>query len=190
MVQAPDLLKELRAAIDPYLTEKTDLKLDVSAKANGSKIAITAKAGGLKKFPDEVRLRLALAEDKIAFVAGNGIRVHDSIVRTMPGGADGIEPEKGELAFTGDVDLLKLKSQLTKYLAKAESNGAEFDEKPLDFKDLHLIAFLQNSDTNEILQAVAVPVAGKLSLEKEAEEPAAAPPEKKKAATSGKSGKK
>jgi hypothetical protein len=86
------------------------------------------------------------------------------VVRAMPGGPDGLPPKKGKLSYTGEVDLAKLKSQLAKHLAGIESrSGTEFSEKPLDLKSLHLVAFVQNDDTDEVLQAAAIPVTGDLT---------------------------
>jgi hypothetical protein len=68
------------------------------------------------------------------------------------------------LTYTGEVDLAQLKSQLAKHLARIESqSGTEFSEKPLELKSLHLVAFVQNDDTDEVLQAAAVPVTGDLT---------------------------
>lgn len=155
------MYKRLRDEVDPTLKEKVPLKINLTAKAANNLVTITAKAGGMEKFPDTIRLRLVLAEDKIAFPAGNGIRFHEMVVRTMPGGVEGIEPDKGQLVFQSEVDLAELKTKLTKYLAKIETDVAsEFEQKPLDFQALHLVAFLQDAKSGEVLQAATVPVAG------------------------------
>jgi hypothetical protein len=177
MPQVPGIYRRLQRTVEPFLAETTSLQLDLSAKADNGRIAISAKASGLATFPEDVHLRLVLAEDKIPFIADNGIRYHEMIVRSMPGGADGIEPVKGQLAYQGEVDLAKLKAQLVKSLAKIENSMARpFASKPLDFKALHLVAFLQNDDTDEILQAAAIPVSGTLTIADEA--PPAAPAKK------------
>lgn len=164
LTNAKGVYQQLRKSVDPVLTEKSSLSLELSAKADKGVISISAKAMGLDKFPDTVRLRMVLAEDKIAFAAGNGIRLHEMVVRSMPGGVDGIEPAEGKLAFENKVDLAGLKSGLLKYLAKLETELAQaFEHKPVDFKALHLVAFLQDADTGEVLQAAAVPVTGTLA---------------------------
>lgn len=174
MPQVPEIFRRLKKVVEPYLAEKTNLKLDLSAQAENGRIAISAKASGVKTFPEDVHLRLVLAEDKIPFLAGNGIRFHEMIVRVMPGGPDGIEPEKGQLSYEGEVDLGKLRTQLTQSLSKIENAMAkQFDSKPLDFNALHLVAFLQNDDTGEVLQAAAIPVAGTLKITGETAKPAA-----------------
>lgn len=164
--QVDAMYKRLREVIDPTLTEKSPLKIDLSAKAEKGIIAVSAKAAGLDKFPESVRLRLVVAEDKIAFPAGNGIRFHEMVVRTMPGGVEGVAPQEGKLAFQGEVDLSQLKTQLTKYLSGIETQiASKFEDKPLGFQALHVVAFLQDGSTGEVLQSTSVPVTGTLVTE-------------------------
>lgn len=158
---APDIYQRLRQVVAPFLGEKINLKVELSAKAAGGKIQVSARAAGLKKFPEDVKLHLALAEDKIRYSARNGIRFHEMVVRAMPGGVEGIDPDNGQLSWSGEIDLAQLKAELGKYLAKKEGDFAmQFDDKPLELGELHLVGFLQNEDTSEVLQAAAVPVAG------------------------------
>lgn len=165
MSEAPRTYRILREVIDPLLEEKTDLRLEVSAKANQGKVAISATATGLKNFPANARLMLVLAEEKVDCSMNNGIRLHEMIVRTFPGGLTGTPPVKGQLSFTGEVDLVKLKKRLARQLATTErENFAEFEDKPLDLKALQLIVMLQNSETGEVLQAAAAPVTGSTTL--------------------------
>jgi hypothetical protein len=173
MSRVPEIFRELHETVTPYLAEKTGLVITLSARANQGRIAIAAKASGLESFPEDVHLKLVLAEDKINFPADNGIRAHEMVVRAMPGGVDGIEPKKGQLAYEGEVDLAKLKTQLEQSLSVIETRTAmKFSQKPLDFKAFHLVAFLQNDDTGEILQATAIPVTGTLAISGETPRPA------------------
>lgn len=161
MDEVAGIYKRLRETVDPYLAENSGLKLELSAKATQGVIAISAKSAGLATFPPELRLRLVLAEDKVDFLAPNGIRSHEMVVRAMPGGAGGIAPAKGQLTWTGEVDLARLKADLTKSLASVEKQmNREFDEKPLELKALHLVGILQNEQTSEVLQVASIPVTG------------------------------
>lgn len=163
MPEVPRSYKMLRSLIDPYLREKIDLKINLTASAAEGKVSVGAVAAGLKNFPDHVRMRLALTEDKIPFVAGNGIRTHEMIVRAMPGGAKGVGPAEGKLAYEEEIDLSRLKAQLLRQLKRVEGEvAAPFPQKPLDLKALHLVAFLQDQRTGEVLQAAAIPVSGTL----------------------------
>jgi hypothetical protein len=151
----------LRAAVEAALKEKIDISLDMSAKADADQITISVKAQGLKKFPPNVRLQIVLAEDRVEYVGGNGVRVHEMVARGMPGGAGGAAPMQGVLSFTGTVDIARLKKQLLSQLNEAEHEAeARFDARPLDLKAFHVVAFLQSSETGEVYQACAIPVSG------------------------------
>jgi len=81
------------------------------------------------------------------------------VVRQFPAGVAGIAPLKGQLSYAGEVDLPRLRKQLTRQIATAErEKEIEFSEKPLELKSLHFVALLQNVETGEVLQAAAIPV--------------------------------
>lgn len=182
MAEVSMIYKTLRSVVDPILTEKSDLKLELAADARDGKVSISAKATGLESFPKEMRLRMALAEDKITFTAGNGVRLHEMIVRAMPGGVPGVKPDKGQLTYQGEVDLAKLKAKLTKGLASIESEmQSEFEHKPMDFKAMHLVAFLQSEETGEVLQAASIAVSGNTAVAAEAGKAASEKPARSKA---------
>ena len=158
---APFIYRQLRGLTEATLKEKIDLGLEMSAKADAGQIAISVKALGLKKFPPNTRLQVILAEDKVEFAAGNGIRSHAMVARSMPAGVAGAAPVQGVLSFTGTIDVSKLRRQLSKQLTKAEIEAeSPFDEKPLELKALHLVASIQNGETGEVFQAAVVPVTG------------------------------
>jgi hypothetical protein len=164
MKEAPEMYGRLRKAVEPYLIQMTPVRIDLSATAKQGKIQVSAKVAGLKNPTDEIKLRLVLAEDRIPFLARNGIRSHEMVVRAMPGGAEGIAIEQGRLGYQGDIDLATLKQRLSNELATFEAkHNHRFDSKPLDLKAMHLVAFVQDDDSNEILQAAAVPVSGSLT---------------------------
>ncbi len=163
--EAPPTYRRLKAYIDQVLEEKIELKLELSAKAEQGQVVIEAKAAGLKDFPANARLMLILAEEKIECPLNNGIRLHEMIARTFPGGLGGTAPVKGQLSYSGKVDLAALKKRLAKQLAATErESDIEFDEKPLDFKALQVVALLQNTENGEVLQAAAAPVTGSTAV--------------------------
>ena len=163
---AVELYQRLKTVIEPMLKDKIELKIDLKATATNGKIDISAKVSGLEKFPDNVRLKLALAEDYVKFPAGNGIRAHEMVVRVMPGGVGGVAPKEGQLSYAGRMNIDKLKEEVLTYLSDTEGEfGAEFRAKPVEMKALHVVAFLQDTQTAEILQAVAVPVEGTLKTD-------------------------
>lgn len=161
LAQAPSVFRRLREQVDSFLMEQTDLKINLSAQANQGKISVSAKASGLSSFPANIRLGVVIAEDKVVMTAKNGIRVHEMVVRGMLAGVGGIESTKGVLEFSFEFELTKFRKHLAKQIADKEA-GAEvpFDAKPLDLTALHIVAFLQNSETGEVFQSAATPVIG------------------------------
>jgi hypothetical protein len=164
MSQVRQAYRGLRSVIDPRLTEQTELKITLQAQANDGKLNITAEAAGAD--PEGVgnlRLRLALAEEEVDFLAPIGIRQHHMVVRAMPGGAAGIGPTDGKFRYNESLDLGQLKQKLADYLNVIESGAKiDFPAKPLTLKPLRLVGFVQNDKTKEILQVVSVPVEGEL----------------------------
>jgi hypothetical protein len=160
---AENVFNNLREAVDSQLSEKTELSLKLSANADDGTLNLSAEVDGLENPADSLRLRLVLAEDEILFPAGNGIRKHEMIVRSMPGGFRGIAPKEGKLSFSKSIKLSDMKQKLMDYLAAyEEGNSFEFPVKPLALDKLHLVAFVQDDITREVLQAAAIPVTGKL----------------------------
>lgn len=175
--QSAGLYKHLLKLVAPVLEEKSDYTLELSADATAGKVAIKAQAISTKPVSATVRLVIVLVEDKIELLAGNGIRLHEMVVRAMPGGVEGVSSMDGKFEFAKELNLAKLKASLTDSLQKIEKEAnIRFGSKPLDLKKLHVVAFVQDLDSKEILQAASIPVTGETET---AEVPE--PPESKKA---------
>ena len=165
---AARIYNQLRESAAPVLAQKSDLKFSLSANAKDGELSISANVEGLPQNSKNIRLRLALTEDHITFAASNGIRLHEMIVRSMPGGVEGIEPDKGRLSYSETIKLAQFKQNLVDYLADYEyGQGDKFAEKPLELKKLHLVAFVQDGETQEVLQTAAIPVTGTLDYRAE-----------------------
>ena len=108
----------------------------------------------------ELRGRPWLVEETIKYVGGNGIRMHHHVVRAMPGGADGMALKEKSGSKTAEVDLAALRKSLKNYLDDFEKGGREFSNpnKPLAFKNLRVIAMIQDDSSKDILQAVQLEV--------------------------------
>ena len=162
---APAVIRRLKGQITAQLatTSPYSLKLAARVKDPRGLIELEAEGLGAERFPPEVRLHLAVAEERIAMPAKNGIRVHEMVVRLCPGEIAGLKPEGGRLKFVGGVDLADQRQRVASYLQFVEKESAEtFDHKPLDMTRLMFVGWLQRSDTAEILQAAATPIAGEL----------------------------
>lgn len=151
--------EQLVEAIEPDLNDETPVSLSLEATPDGQKIAIKATASGVDESASEVRLRIVLAETLVHFKAQNGIRLHEMVVRDMPGGAKGVVVSEGSATFEKTVDLAAVKRGLKGELADfEETTNLKISEKPMPFEGMHVVAFVQDDTTKEVLQARAVPV--------------------------------
>lgn len=161
----PDVVRRVKAQIQAQLDTHSDYSLRLAARVRDPRglIELEAEAQGAERFPAQVRLHLALAEQRIAMPARNGIRVHEMVVRLCPGEVAGIKPEGGKLKFSGGVDLSGQRQRVASYLEFVEKESMEtFDHKPIDMTRLVFVGWLQRTDTGEIMQAAAIPLEGEL----------------------------
>jgi hypothetical protein len=153
-----DYRRLLDGALDKDKEAGAQIKLDAARK--GDKINISVDVSDLAKTGDQIKLRLALVEEQIHYAGSNGLRFHHHIVRAMPGaGAKGFALTKkaDKQMIRVDLDALRkgLGSYLDEYAKKAETS---FSQRPMEFKGLKVVAFVQNDDTAEVLQAVQADV--------------------------------
>lgn len=150
-----------RKQIEEGLEKPAGVKLALSI-AKGEKGALTAKAAvsELEAPGEKMMLRFALAEERIRYTGGNGIRYHHMVVRSMPGGAKGFPLPKNSAEHTVSIDPESVRAELVKYLDGFAKQEGPFPrpDRPMALKDLKLIAFVQNDATREILHAVQVDV--------------------------------
>lgn len=157
-----------REAIDPLLETPAPVKLSTTAALKGDELTIKATVADLAKPGEKVALRFALAEERVRYTGGNGIRYHHAVVRAMPGGPKGFPLTKASAEQTVSVKLDEVRASNNKALddfaAELQKRGADFTfaQRPMALKNLRVVAFVQNDETNEVLQTVQVDVdAGK-----------------------------
>lgn len=147
----------VRRAIDAALEQEpgVKLRLSVAPDAPGTYKA-TVKVTDLAQPGEKMMLRFALAEDRVRFTGGNGIRYHHLVVRAMPGGPKGFPLTKPEMQQEIIIDPAAVRQALTRYLDEYAANEAPFPrpERPLDLKNLKLVAFVQNDANREVLHAI------------------------------------
>ncbi|MEX0728331.1 MAG: hypothetical protein WD065_18820 [Planctomycetaceae bacterium] len=149
----------LKKQIEDKLGEGSDVNIELQASGTAPEYTVTAKIGGLPDDADDLRLRIVLAEKEVHFVAGNGVRLHEMVVRTMLGGAKGIAVSADQPEVKETVNVDELKTRLSNYLkAFEEGQDVEFPQKPLDLNRLQVVAFVQNDKTKEVLQATSIPL--------------------------------
>ena len=151
---APDKYKEFCEVVNKFLETADTVKLSASAVRTGGKIAIHTKVANLDKPGDKMRLRLALVEDWVRYKGGNGLQYHHRVVRAMPGGAKGVPLKEKDFEHKANIDLEELRASLNKYLNEDYPEGP----RPMRLRNLSVVAFVQNDESAEVLQAVNVPV--------------------------------
>ncbi|MCE9530674.1 MAG: hypothetical protein K8T89_06025 [Planctomycetes bacterium] len=162
MAQSESKFKQYRDIIDPLLEEETTIKLTGKVTTSGERITAKVDVSGVKEPGENLKLRFVLVEESIKYVGGNGIRFHHHVVRAMPGGAEGTAIKEDKLSKTVEVDLAQLRTSLKKYLTEFDADRPfPSSDRPLAFKNLRLIALVQDDTSREILQAVQFDVAGK-----------------------------
>ncbi|MFG0335485.1 MAG: hypothetical protein ACF8TS_19165 [Maioricimonas sp. JB049] len=158
VINAPEAYNAMRGIVDREIEQTTNVGIALDATVvDGNQIRFDAQVNGLDEFPETTRLRFVLAEEQVVYPAPNGIRVHDMLVRSMPGGVGGIAPMDGELKYSDAILLDDLRTSLQEGVTQLEERmGRQFPEQPLALDHLHLIAFLQDDATRTILQAASV----------------------------------
>ena len=144
--------------IDEALEKPAGVTLAVAVAKAEKGFSIRASVDNLETPGEKVSLRFILAEERVRFTGGNGIRFHHMVGRALPGGAKGFPLPKTSPAepVTGDADAVK--ATLVKYLDDTAKADGDFPrpDRPLAMKNLKVIAFVQNDATKEILHAVQV----------------------------------
>ena len=189
------MYEELSKKVDRVVGSNLKISIQLSANAKDGKLSLSAKVNGTKDLPQSVRLKLVLAEGEVHFDGRNEIKRHEMVVRYMPGGPDGIAPNEDSLSYEASLELGEIKQELVDYLdttakqydqpfalppqLRQQMPNGPFPVRPLDLKPLHLIAFVQDDASQEVLQAAIIPVSGKLEYPETAVEPITPPaPEK------------
>ncbi|MDB5313161.1 MAG: hypothetical protein JWO38_7363 [Gemmataceae bacterium] len=162
MTMSEDKFGEYRKLVDPLLEKTTPVTLDGTATRRGDKIEIAVGVDGAPA-GDDLRLRLLLVEDTIKYAGGNRLRFHHHVVRAMPGGAAGVAVKDKTMRHTATADVGAVRDGLVKYLDEYAKNERPFPypARPLEMKNLKVIALVQNDKTSEILQAVQIEVEDK-----------------------------
>jgi hypothetical protein len=114
--QAISKLKAYRKIIDPVLDEEGKTKIAMKATRAGDDVTINASVSDLSEPGESIKLRFALVEESIRYEGSNGIRFHHHVVRSMPGGANGLPLAGANETRQVSVNLAELRGNLTKSL--------------------------------------------------------------------------
>ncbi len=151
--------ERLNQAVRAELKKDGAATIKLTAKQTGDDILISADVTDVKDAGKDAKLRVALVEEIVRYPGNNQQRFHHHVVRAMPGGAEGIALKDAKTRQELKVNLAELKRSLGEYLEQANQRRAfDDDERPLDLAHLMVVAFVQNDETKEVLQAVQVDV--------------------------------
>src|SRR3954452_13233453 len=135
---AEKFYKQFRGAIDDVLEKPAGVKLAL-AVSKGEKGGFSAKAtvSDLENPGEKVMLRFVLAEERVRYTGGNGLRYHHMVVRAMPGGSKGVALTKKTHEQTVTIDPDAVKAALTKYLDDYEKKESPFprSDRPLGLRN-------------------------------------------------------
>jgi hypothetical protein len=149
-----DRYDTLRKAVEDALETDAPADIQVKAKRTGDKIEADVRVIDLKKPDDKLRLHVVLVEDVVRYPGTNGQRLHHHVVRAFFGGIEGtaLKDETTQKKLT--IDLAEVTKGLNAFLDESEKKRPFLDdERPMALGNLKVIAFIQNDDSKEILQA-------------------------------------
>jgi len=143
---------------------------DIKVKLEGQILTVSGQVNIASESAGKVEkasLRIALVEDEVRYTGGNGVRFHNFVVRKLMGTPEGRPLEKPgtKTSFNETVNIATLGQNQKEYLTKYETEtagklrpGFKFIEKldHLEPARLLIVAFLQDDQTKEILQACFV----------------------------------
>ena len=161
-MKAEETFAKLTPAIDKALESLSEGAIRISAMRRGPTIQVKVSVEKARSTSSNLRLHLALVEDEVRYMGVNGIRFHPMVVRAMAGNkAEGfaVKPEETP-SFEHTFEVRQIEAAIKEYLDDYELNGrslpTKFDEKKyaIDVNKLSLVAFLQDQQTKQILQAV------------------------------------
>ena len=151
-----------RKLVEAAIEKPAAAKLTLVVTPTEAGFSAKAYVAGLAAPGEKVRLRFAVVEPRVRYEGASGTRYHRHVVRAMPGGAAGFPLTEATAEQAVTVNPTELRATLNKNLDDfAASEKIEFPrpERPLALAGLKLIAFVQNDETKEVLQAVQVDLA-------------------------------
>jgi hypothetical protein len=148
-------------AVSKRLDRPAQAKIEAAPERDGDKVSVKVRVSDVTG-GGKLRLRVALVEEAVAYTGRSKVAQHHHVVRAFLGGAEGtaLGKEK-EFSKTLSIDLGKLRKELKGYLDEAAREAPFPDKKrPMELSKLRIVAFVQNDETREVLQAVQAEVPG------------------------------
>jgi len=163
---AQDAFTRYTGLIEKRVTTAPMASLDgFKARITGNAIELSGEARLLPAAADRaghVSLHVALAESDVRYVGSNGVRFHNLVVRKLVGTAQGsvLQGQNLNATVSETVDVASITDSLNGYLDTYEKGRGSFKFKDraakIDPAKLVVVAFVQDDQTKEILQAVVI----------------------------------
>ena len=143
------------------LDKPAPMKITATATRTGQTINIKTDVTDLAEPGPDIRLRVALVEETVAYTGGNRASRYVQVVRHFAGGVAGTPMKAKSASNKFSVELDTVRKNIKTYLDRVNENKPfPNKDRPLDLKKLRVVAFVQNDETGEILNAVQVDVKG------------------------------
>jgi hypothetical protein len=154
-----DSYDTLRKGLDEVLQKNGQAGITLNVRRTGDKVDLEAEVTELTKVGDRVRLRFALVEEVVRYPGRNQQRLHHHVVRAFPGGVEGFALLETTAKKKVSFSITELKKTLGDYLDKsAKQQPFLDDERPLNLKNLKVVAFIQDDKSKEVYQAIQMDV--------------------------------
>lgn len=149
----------LRKQLDAVLKKNAGARLTLDVRRAGEQIDMESEVADLEKSGDRVRLRFVLVEEVVRYPGHNRQRLHHHVVRAFPGGVKGFALLDASAKKKASVNLAELRKALTSYLDRAAKERPFLDdERPMNLRNLKVVALIQDDKSKEVLQAVQTDV--------------------------------
>ncbi len=158
-VASKSAFEEYCAAIEQDIAEPPRTTISLSDNIAGNEIHLSVNTTVDDDTSSHLKLFVVLAEDKIHYQGSNTVAVHRFVVRKIASPLDGVDFTNGSAMLETTLNISAVSDSLKSYLDQFEARvpgGKIFKEKKYEINpaNLYLVAFVQNVETKEILQAV------------------------------------
>ena len=152
-------------AAEKYLAEKPEVTISGKAANDLNLVKVNLKVKENKKINKDANLNIALVEKSLNYPGGNGVTKNIFVVRDLIKGAEGspLNFKNGIDNLDVSFDLNKIEKDLTNYLDDPTKDpswrrGVPFSgwkqkTDKLNRNNLAVVAWVQNNDSKEVLQA-------------------------------------
>jgi tetratricopeptide (TPR) repeat protein len=156
-----EMTKDFYNRTTPTIEKRLASALD--AAGDTAQVKVRATVDQVKAGP-RVRLQVALVEEMLRYNGENGVRFHPMVVRSLAGPdaggfvIDASKPTSVDVVFDLARITQELKAHLDQYEERRKEDKFQFSQKKheIDASALSVVAFVQDDESKQILQAVSI----------------------------------